>query len=70
MARVRAAMKLAGVGGPMAYLEGALALESSFVLRLPMFEGPLDRTCTCIEKNRFTLKTLEVCPIIDQYLAS
>ncbi|MCE5273917.1 MAG: segregation/condensation protein A [Deltaproteobacteria bacterium] len=53
----------------MAYLEGALALESSFVLRLPMFEGPLDLLLYLIEKNRFTLQDLEVCPIIDQYLA-
>lgn len=40
-----------------------------FVLHLPMFEGPLDLLLYLIEKNRFTLHDLEVCPIIDQYLS-
>jgi segregation and condensation protein A len=34
-----------------------------------MFEGPLDLLLYLIEKNRFTLSDLEICPIIDQYLA-
>ena len=42
---------------------------NEFVLRLPMFEGPLDLLLYLIEKNRFTLSDLEICPIIDQYLA-
>ncbi|HDP25497.1 MAG TPA: hypothetical protein ENN34_08640 [Deltaproteobacteria bacterium] len=40
-----------------------------FVLHLPSFEGPLDVLLYLIEKNRFTLEDLEVCPIVDQYLA-
>ncbi|HHO75020.1 MAG TPA: segregation/condensation protein A, partial [Deltaproteobacteria bacterium] len=39
-----------------------------FVLHLSSFEGPLDLLLYLIEKNRFTLDKLEVCPIIDQYL--
>ncbi|MCK7467224.1 MAG: segregation/condensation protein A [Desulfosudis oleivorans] len=39
------------------------------MLHLPMFEGPLDLLLYLIEKNRFTLSDLEICPIIDQYLA-
>jgi len=44
--------------------------ESSkeFVLHLSSFEGPLDLLLYLIEKNRFTLENLEICPIIDQYL--
>jgi segregation and condensation protein A len=42
--------------------------EARFVLRLPAFEGPLDLLLYLIEKNRFTLENLEVCPIIEQYL--
>jgi segregation and condensation protein A len=45
------------------------AMNPDFVLHLPMFEGPLDLLLYLIEKNRFTLHDLEVCPIIDQYLA-
>lgn len=45
------------------------AMDRDFVLRLPMFEGPLDLLLYLIEKNRFTLQDLEVSPIIDQYLA-
>ncbi|HNY65381.1 MAG TPA: ScpA family protein [Deltaproteobacteria bacterium] len=44
------------------------AREERFVLRLPAFEGPLDLLLYLIEKNRFTLENLEVCPIIEQYL--
>ena len=40
-----------------------------FVLHLSTFEGPLDVLLYLIEKNRFTLEELEVCPIVDQYLA-
>lgn len=39
-----------------------------FVLHLPRFEGPLDLLLYLIEKNKFTLADLEICPIIDQYL--
>ncbi len=39
-----------------------------FILRLPEFEGPLDLLLYLIEKNRFTLENLEVCPVVDQYL--
>ncbi|HOO45534.1 MAG TPA: segregation/condensation protein A [Deltaproteobacteria bacterium] len=39
-----------------------------FILHLSSFEGPLDLLLYLIEKNRFTLENLEVCPIIDQYL--
>jgi segregation and condensation protein A len=53
----------------MNYIGGATAEERTFVLRLPMFEGPLDLLLYLIEKNRFTLQDLEICPIIDQYLA-
>ena len=42
---------------------------NEFVLHLPLFEGPLDLLLYLIEKNRFTLSDLEICPIIDQYLA-
>ncbi|MGC9324441.1 MAG: segregation and condensation protein A [Desulfomonilia bacterium] len=45
------------------------SVKQEFVLRLPAFEGPLDVLLYLIEKNRFTLETLEVCPIVDQYLA-
>ncbi len=45
------------------------ATDMDFVLHLPMFEGPLDLLLYLIEKNRFTLYDLEVCPIIDQYLS-
>ncbi len=44
-------------------------MNREFVLRLPAFEGPLDLLLYLIEKNRFTLENLEVCPIIDQYLS-
>jgi segregation and condensation protein A len=53
----------------MGYPAGISAMEDSFVLHLPMFEGPLDLLLYLIEKNRFTLQDLEVCPIVDQYLA-
>jgi len=49
-------------------LESSAAVDTGFVLHLPMFEGPLDLLLYLIEKNRFTLNDLEVCPIIDQYL--
>jgi len=39
-----------------------------FVLRIPRFEGPLDLLLYLIEKNKFNLEELEICPIIDQYL--
>lgn len=39
-----------------------------FILQLPKFEGPLDLLLYLIDKNRFTLSELEICPIIDQYL--
>jgi segregation and condensation protein A len=39
-----------------------------FILRLPEFEGPLDLLLYLIEKNRFTLENLEICPVVDQYL--
>ncbi len=39
-----------------------------FVLHLTRFEGPLDLLLYLIEKNRFTIEDLEVCPIVDQYL--
>ncbi|MBN2298476.1 MAG: segregation/condensation protein A [Deltaproteobacteria bacterium] len=42
--------------------------SKEFVLHLSSFEGPLDLLLYLIEKNRFTLEKLEVCPIIDQYL--
>jgi segregation and condensation protein A len=45
------------------------AAGNEFVLHLPMFEGPLDLLLYLIDKNRFTLSDLEICPIIDQYLA-
>lgn len=48
---------------------GTPATGADFVLRLPMFEGPLDLLLYLIEKNRFTLYDLEICPIIDQYLS-
>jgi len=53
----------------MGYLEGTGTGYDDFVLHLPMFEGPLDLLLYLIEKNRFTLHDLEVCPIIDQYLS-
>jgi len=40
-----------------------------FILHLPRFEGPLDLLLYLIEKNKYTLADLEICPIIDQYLA-
>jgi segregation and condensation protein A len=43
-------------------------MKGEFVLHLPTFEGPLDLLLYLIEKNRFTLENIEVCPIIDQYL--
>lgn len=42
--------------------------DREFVLHLPTFEGPLDLLLYLIEKNRFTLENLEVCPIVDQYV--
>ncbi len=53
----------------MDHLERSSAAGKEFVLHLPMFDGPLDLLLYLIEKNRFTLYDLEVCPIIDQYLA-
>lgn len=49
----------------------ALAENQSmdFILHLPRFEGPLDLLLYLVEKNRYTLADLEICPIIDQYLA-
>jgi len=43
-------------------------IKGDFVLRLSTFEGPLDLLLYLIEKNRFTLENLEVCPIVDQYV--
>ncbi len=40
-----------------------------FILHLPRFEGPLDLLLYLIDKNKYTLADLEICPIIDQYLA-
>jgi segregation and condensation protein A len=53
----------------MGYLKSTGTVYDDFVLHLPMFEGPLDLLLYLIEKNRFTLHDLEVCPIIDQYLS-
>ncbi len=53
----------------MGYLGSIETVCDDFVLHLPMFEGPLDLLLYLIEKNRFTLHDLEVCPIIDQYLS-
>ncbi len=39
-----------------------------FVLHIPRFEGPLDLLLYLIEKNKFSLEDLQICPIIDQYL--
>ena len=39
-----------------------------FILQLPKFEGPLDLLLYLVDRNRYTLAELEVCPIIDQYL--
>ncbi|MCD6570217.1 MAG: segregation/condensation protein A [Deltaproteobacteria bacterium] len=39
-----------------------------FVLHISRFEGPLDLLLYLIEKNKFNLEELEICPIIDQYL--
>ena len=44
-------------------------IKGDFVLRLSTFEGPLDLLLYLIEKNRFTLENLEVCPIVDQYVS-
>jgi segregation and condensation protein A len=52
----------------MEHTVSAPAEGNEFVLHLPMFEGPLDLLLYLIEKNRFTLSDLEICPIIDQYL--
>ncbi len=43
-------------------------VSSEFILRLPRFEGPLDLLLYLIEKNRFSIEELELCPIIDQYM--
>ena len=43
-------------------------IKGEFVLHLSTFEGPLDLLLYLIEKNRFTLENLEVCPIVDQYV--
>ena len=43
--------------------------QNEFILHLPRFDGPLDLLLYLIEKNKFTLEDLEVCPIIDQFLA-
>jgi len=43
-------------------------MNEEFILHLPAFDGPLDLLLYLIERNRFTLEDLEVCPIIDQYL--
>lgn len=43
-------------------------VADDFILYLPRFEGPLDLLVYLIEKNRFTLEDLEVCPVINQYL--
>lgn len=47
----------------------AEARSMDFILHLPRFEGPLDLLLYLIEKNKFTLADLQICPIIDQYLA-
>jgi len=51
-------------------MASALAENRSmdFILHLPRFEGPLDLLLYLIEKNKYTLADLEICPIIDQYL--
>ncbi|MFY9398773.1 MAG: ScpA family protein [Desulfomonilia bacterium] len=49
-------------------LAAARQTAPDFILRLPEFEGPLDLLLYLIEKNRFTLENLEVCPVVDQYL--
>jgi segregation and condensation protein A len=45
------------------------ARSMDFILYLPRFEGPLDLLLYLIEKNKFTLADLQICPIIDQYMA-
>lgn len=47
----------------------AAVQPQEFVLQLPRFEGPFDLLLYLIDKNKFTLADLEICPIIDQYLA-
>jgi segregation and condensation protein A len=42
--------------------------RSDFILHLDRFEGPLDLLLYLIEKNRFNIEHLEVCPIVDQYI--
>jgi len=44
------------------------ASQQDFILHLNVFEGPLDLLLYLIEKNRFTLESIDVCPIIEQYL--
>jgi segregation and condensation protein A len=42
--------------------------RSDFIIHLDRFEGPLDLLLYLIEKNRFSIEQLEVCPIVDQYI--
>jgi segregation and condensation protein A len=42
--------------------------RTDFILHLERFEGPLDLLLYLIEKNRFNIEQLEVCPIVDQYI--
>jgi segregation and condensation protein A len=42
--------------------------RTDFILHLERFEGPLDLLLYLIEKNRFSIERLEVCPIVDQYV--
>jgi segregation and condensation protein A len=42
--------------------------RTDFILHLERFEGPLDLLLYLIEKNKFNIEQLEVCPIVDQYI--
>jgi segregation and condensation protein A len=42
--------------------------RKDFILRLERFEGPLDLLLYLIEKNKFKINEIEVCPIVDQYV--
>jgi len=39
-----------------------------FVLHLPRFEGPLDLLLYLIERNKYSIEELELCPVVDQYM--
>src|SRR5579859_3360021 len=50
-------------------LSEEIALQTRYVVRLPVFEGPLDLLLHLIEKRQMEITTISLMAVTDQYLA-